>query len=596
MPVSGKYEWTERKTQIRLSVALLGAAPSAVDIFVTATELKVNYAPYLIDIALRHRVDPLRHKAVVKDGVLQVTLFKQDEGITWGLLEADADQASQARLDGMLMHDKLEAELLERRKGRRNEDERFAVKRQMFLDSSMRERMDLLKSEEKRGAEEEVYNALDRLTASTKPPASKPSVHQVQEASHPMHEGIFDEQDLAAGYDSDIDARPRGDKGDNGDHGDHGEKGDNGDNGDNGDVLDSLRHMPPPRYSDPLSVSSAPATVPLMFTPRIFPTPLRESKTAEESDWVAKNRKHLKSHGVVGRNLNTSADVSENDPLWLKAKADDFYRGGDYMSAVNAYSAAIDLNDMPSCYSNRSACYLHLGQYRDCHDDCNVVLKTPVQSLGALLFVKTSLRKGLCLCFLGQFADALATYESALEVATSAVQEGAELRVSLDDIASDVGKIRILVSADECKRRGDEHVSKHEAVAAIESYSLAIALLPLHVGCLANRATCHMSLGDVDMCVIDCTTALATLQEPSNGAMAMNLLMSIVPPQGSAKRKTWVMTLLAKRGAALGQLGRLDEAIADYAQLSGLDPSNAAVRSDLNTMQSLRASLASSAV
>lgn len=41
----------------------------------------------------------------------------------------------------------------------------------------------------------------------------------------------------------------------------------------------------------------------IQFTPRVFPTPMRESKIAEEDDWIAKNRRHLKKHGVLGGNV-----------------------------------------------------------------------------------------------------------------------------------------------------------------------------------------------------------------------------------------------------------------------------------------------------
>jgi len=57
-----------------------------------------------------------------------------------------------------------------------------------------------------------------------------------------------------------------------------------------------------------------------------------------------------------------AGDVSEEDPVWLKAKGDDFFRSGDCRSAVNAYSAAIDADEqMTACYSNRSACFLKLN-------------------------------------------------------------------------------------------------------------------------------------------------------------------------------------------------------------------------------------------
>ena len=49
-----------------------------------------------------------------------------------------------------------------------------------------------------------------------------------------------------------------------------------------------MKYLVPPRSAGVSSDSSS--RVSIEFTPRIFPTPLRESKVAEEEDWVAKNR------------------------------------------------------------------------------------------------------------------------------------------------------------------------------------------------------------------------------------------------------------------------------------------------------------------
>jgi hypothetical protein len=57
--------------------------------------------------------------------------------------------------------------------------------------------------------------------------------------------------------------------------------------------VDDVRYIPPPRTV---------AQSDIQFTPRVFPTPMRESKIAEEDDWIAKNRRHLKKHGVLGKN------------------------------------------------------------------------------------------------------------------------------------------------------------------------------------------------------------------------------------------------------------------------------------------------------
>ena len=55
---------------------LKGCSPSSVDIFVTASTLKVNFSPYLLDLLLKSEVDSVKHKATVKSGVLVSTLLK----------------------------------------------------------------------------------------------------------------------------------------------------------------------------------------------------------------------------------------------------------------------------------------------------------------------------------------------------------------------------------------------------------------------------------------------------------------------------------------------------------------------------------------
>mmetsp|Transcript_25929 Transcript_25929/g.48681 ORF Transcript_25929/g.48681 Transcript_25929/m.48681 type:complete len:182 (+) Transcript_25929:562-1107(+) len=63
-----------------------------------------------------------------------------------------------------------------------------------------------------------------------------------------------------------------------------------------------LKYIPPPRVVG-TCVDGSSAKVNINFTPRVFPTPMRESTQANEEDWIAKNRKHLKKHGTLGRNM-----------------------------------------------------------------------------------------------------------------------------------------------------------------------------------------------------------------------------------------------------------------------------------------------------
>ena len=84
--------------------------------------------------------------------------------------------------------------------------------------------------------------------------------------------------------------------------------------------------------------------------------------------------------------------MTEEDPHWLKAKGDDFFRSGDHLSALSAYDSAIDgltdllaatnpasANDwdptlLLSVYANRSACYYFRKAYEQSVADCVKVI------------------------------------------------------------------------------------------------------------------------------------------------------------------------------------------------------------------------------
>ena len=167
MPSIGMYTWTEKDDQIKIIIPLKNSSPSKVDIFVTSSTLKVNFPPYIMDIILRFPVDPFKHKATVKDGNLRVILYKTDESAGfWGNLEDDTEDKStiaKLREKSVAAQDALEKGLGETRRSRRTEDERFSLKKQMNLDETERNRLDNLKSEEKRSAEEEVYATFSRM-------------------------------------------------------------------------------------------------------------------------------------------------------------------------------------------------------------------------------------------------------------------------------------------------------------------------------------------------------------------------------------------------------------------------------------------------
>ena len=61
-----------------------------------------------------------------------------------------------------------------------------------------------------------------------------------------------------------------------------------------------MKYVPPPRSA----AGAVGGKIDIKFTPRLFPTPMRASKAAEEEDWIVKNRKHLKKHGIFSKNMS----------------------------------------------------------------------------------------------------------------------------------------------------------------------------------------------------------------------------------------------------------------------------------------------------
>ena len=693
MPLEGSYNFTEKSDKLVLQVPLKGCAPSKVDIFVTSTTLKINFSPYLIDLVLRGAVDPVKHKAAVKDGVLQVTLLKANPGTTWGSLIADiADKkdllaARQAALDD---HAQLQDTLKQGRHDRRIDDERHALRKQMALDESARSLLENLKQEEKSEAEERIYKefaeierknalianskeeALDRTAqkvksaigtgSSTVTNAANKAKPILQNADMPaaaltiqqsdQENSIFRASDIIEVSDvdsylarDDIDeelaeedeySKKKSYSKNLQDIDDEDEEQPvrgttriskaappigNAVHADDNDV--DIKYVPPPRsagYNENTRVQ-------ISYTPRIFPTPMRESKLNEEEDWIAKNRQHLKKNANLNKVGKNGGDITESDPNWLKAKGDDFFRTGDFRSAINAYSGALDADEyMTACLSNRSACYMKLGLHSECILDCKNAI-AQIRNDPALLTSRTEgssatsdyldlalsagrsditpvanqlnklyIRRGAAECMRGNYAEAIADYSLVLHVLEGVAREGvATGAFTTEGVKSDLDRLLTLSRAEALKKEADKILGEGNVKLALNTYTDALTLLPMHVGCLSNRSACKLALGDVQGCVDDCSAALALLQlDPTTASEAgggINMLVSILPPAGSDKRTSWVVKTVTRRGAANAQLGQIDAAVNDYALAAGLDSKNEKLQSDLNNIRNHRAGL-----
>lgn len=189
--------------------------------------------------------------------------------------------------------------------------------------------------------------------------------------------------------------------------------------------------------SKSLSVPVAPAVrsesgrkvINVTFTPRMFPTPLRESKKLDEDLWIKKFKPAWNENvhqKLEARNHNEEPkyddmrSVSERDPFWLKARGDNMCRAGDYESAINAYTTALCCDSRHRQHhlllGNRALCFFRIRRYQECADDCTEALKLLQSSerqdsdTSVGIYLQLYARRGACFCQMGNYAIALKDY------------------------------------------------------------------------------------------------------------------------------------------------------------------------------------------
>ncbi|CAM9137449.1 unnamed protein product [Choristocarpus tenellus] len=348
MPLTADYTWTESDTNLQVQVPLKGKNPAGVDIFATECFLKVSFPPYLLEVDLHGCIDTTLNRATVQNGTLIIRV-KKKKGHTglWGALGFKArrkgdPKIKERRQQSIHTQQKHEQELMQRVGQRKHDDERLALRSQMSVEEAERTRIEDLKAEQKEKAEEEVYHAFTELatkqgreeapqqstlqqasnTCLKKPDADeKNRSHEESQEDMSTEDNIFlevsdlkgkGEGEETLANENDIEKNPLAHKEDE----NLGPEED-----DSTDMPANVEEADDP--CDDLSMCYVPAPralakVEVGFTARLFPTPLRESKAKEESEWIMKNRKHLSTnHALTGKLPPTDPviDISESDPV-----------------------------------------------------------------------------------------------------------------------------------------------------------------------------------------------------------------------------------------------------------------------------------------
>ncbi|KND03858.1 uncharacterized protein SPPG_01312 [Spizellomyces punctatus DAOM BR117] len=379
------YTWTQTSSCVYITVPLRGANPKKADVYVNDAYLKINFPPYLFELDLFDQIDTDKAVVSVGNGCTKFELPKLIEQ-TWENLSYPKDSAipiKTRREEADLRFRQKAEEARQRKAAERRQEEQLLIQKQIEVERAERERLASLKEAEKRQAEEGLNKWMEQ-TKLQNANREREDVTRRKGKGKIEESGIVEIFDKDDGYISDdsvmdkrhenestsaeckasVETKSCKETEDLDDLDDE-----------SGLDMEEIRakvqaqlkqqRVPPPRGAN--------QEIHITFTSRgLIPT-----KTARESEDV-KWRTRIKAMQDEHRrkaDISDARSIEESNPTFLKDKGNSFYRSGNYAAAVNAYTAALDIDPSNfTCLSNRAACHLQLNAYDACVQDCTTAL------------------------------------------------------------------------------------------------------------------------------------------------------------------------------------------------------------------------------
>ncbi|OWK62140.1 Dyslexia susceptibility 1 candidate gene 1 [Lonchura striata] len=426
-----EHSWRQSPTAVYLSLPLRGARATPANIFCGEQYLKVSIPPFLFEAVLYAPIDDTNSTAKIGNGNIFFTLYKKEPAL-WDsltLANADKEKLQYLRENAVLKAQEKAKEETEAKKITKQEHKKYALEATMKLEEAERKRIEALKEKERQKVAEELelwknqqkdgdkYKSIQKkeeLPQEIQPlkerknekmnktliPNEGSSKTRLKSTRGCIIELYFvillsskPEKSLASFFISSALTLFIG----------HG----------------SCSIFAQKLKEEQLPAPRAPATIKVNFTPRVFPTALRESRVAEEEEWL---HKQAEARRIINSDLSELEDLKEEEknPDWLKDKGNKMFAMGDYLGAVNAYNLAVRLNNkLPLLYLNRAACHLKLRNLHKAIEDSSKALEllTPPVPDNENARVKAHVRRGTAFCQLELYTEGEALdYEAALKI------------------------------------------------------------------------------------------------------------------------------------------------------------------------------------
>ena len=418
------YYWNQSSENVFLKIELQGAKKSSINILQSENFIKVSFPPYIFEKPTWAKIIPDKTFVTLENGSVSLKCFKA-ECKEWPALSADLpidkiearEFMTKLRNEAVSFSQQDAEEKREERIADKNKKDRFSVSQQIKLEQDEKKRIEDFKNEEKKRVTDEILKF-------QKETEQKPSYEQTDELKRQWEHYRKLETELE-NIDSDEDEKrviaetksalkPTNQKSETTKTENQIEIDQKPNNKTVNEVSSKQKQIFDANEVSQPAIRGSGNNIAISFTPRVFPTPLRESRKPEEDEWLRKQAEARQ------RANDASSDLTdiEKDPVLLRQKGNSFFRQENYQGAVNVFTHGINLYPkMPEFYSNRAACHLKLRNFFKALDDSSkaIELLTPPCEANAKDRTKAHVRRGTAFCELECYAEGLIEYEAALK-------------------------------------------------------------------------------------------------------------------------------------------------------------------------------------
>jgi len=562
MPQDIPFTWSEDENMLYFVLQVRGAKTKHVDVSLCDVYVKVNVSPQLFSIDLLHEVDPEHKQTMCKIGQnkISLSLKKQKTGLWLDFRFVGSKAAAQERRNAALAAAAArETERIKLKEDKRQEMIKAAEHEQWRLDRENREQVEKWEEEEKAKWEQELLGSFDETGAlkegendarADEDDCDLPDIDESRPAPRPnkcdkpkieakaakpdagewvalqkQKEETTDAPKVCEVTDEEanqIKAQKQGSAMSDSNVQLQKSKASQ----DPGAIWTNQDLNKDDEYEEYTpEVRDNPGKIGMRFSVRPRPgVPVRDRGVREPphpKNMVKSDQPPM---------LAGDRDQDEEDPVWLKDKADNLMVAGDYQGAYNAYTEAMKLGVHPHAFANRAVACMYLGNLEQCVEDCNRAIAIidkrnkppagqpapPCDPQDFKVRVRCEIRLATAFLWLGAFKKAEDHFQKVLDAEEGLeFEERSKVKEDLQRIQNARAALLLKEKADGAARRahGSDELVQKELTLALGAYDEAVKVDSESAVVYANRCIANLRAGKLEECINDANTALTFLKQ-----------------------------------------------------------------------------------